>query len=135
VLDLTLGAHRVRVARAGYVAEDRRVVVTAAQPTQSVTVQLKPPAASGVAEARTPAGPSTVTTDAFTEAALSVDSRPRGARVFIDGRLVGTTPVSIPRVSGGEHAIRLERDGYRRWSSSIRIAAGEPGRVTASLEK
>jgi hypothetical protein len=135
VLDLTLGAHRVRVTRAGYVAEDRRVVVTAERPTQSVTVQLKPPAGAGVAEARTPAGPSPVTTGAFTEAALSVDSRPRGAKVFIDGRLVGTTPVSIPHLSGGEHAIRLERDGYRRWSSSIRIAAGEPGRVTASLEK
>ena len=70
-----------------------------------------------------------------TETALSVDSRPGGARVFVDGKLIGTTPISVPQVGAGAHAIRLERDGYRRWSSSIRMIAGEPNRVTASLEK
>jgi hypothetical protein len=38
-------------------------------------------------------------------------------------------------VSAGEHAIRIERDGYRRWSSSVRIVAAEQNRVTASLER
>jgi hypothetical protein len=45
------------------------------------------------------------------------------------------TPISVPQVGGGAHAIRLERDGYRRWSSSIRMVAGERNRVTASLDK
>jgi serine/threonine protein kinase len=67
--------------------------------------------------------------------ALHVESRPDGARVFLDGRLIGTTPMSIPGISAGEHAIRLERDGYRRWSSSIRIVSAEQNRVTASLER
>ena len=66
---------------------------------------------------------------------LNVDSRPTGAHVFLDGRLIGTTPLAVPSVPAGEHAIRLERDGYRRWSSSIRIVAAEQNRVTASLER
>jgi hypothetical protein len=66
---------------------------------------------------------------------LNVDSRPDGARVFLDGKQVGTTPLAITSVSAGEHAIRLERDGYRRWSSSVRIVASEQNRVTASLER
>jgi hypothetical protein len=66
---------------------------------------------------------------------LTVDSRPTGARVFLDGRLVGTTPLTIAAVPAGEHAIRLERDGYRRWSSSVRVVAAEQNRVTASLER
>jgi hypothetical protein len=66
---------------------------------------------------------------------LSVDSRPDGARVFLDGREVGRTPLEVATVSAGEHAIRLERDGYRRWSSAIRVVASERTRVTASLER
>jgi serine/threonine protein kinase len=67
--------------------------------------------------------------------ALLVESRPEGAKVFLDGRLIGSTPLSMPGIPAGEHAIRLERDGYRRWSSSIRIVASEQNRVTASLER
>jgi PEGA domain-containing protein len=66
---------------------------------------------------------------------LHVESRPGGAQVFLDGRLIGATPLSVPSVAAGEHVIRLERDGYRRWSSSVRIVAAEQNRVTASLER
>jgi hypothetical protein len=135
VLDLAKGAHRLHVVHAGYAAEDRRIVVTAARSTQSVTFELKRPAAIAPAAAKTPAASGPPTPGTLTGAALSVDSRPGGARVFIDGKLVGTTPVSVPQVGAGAHAIRLERDGYHRWSSSIRIVAGEPNRVTASLDK
>jgi hypothetical protein len=55
--------------------------------------------------------------------------------VYIDGRLVGTTPLQAPAVSAGEHAIRLERDGYRRWTSAVRVVSNEQNRVTASLER
>jgi hypothetical protein len=135
VRDLARGAHRLRVARAGYVSEDRSIVVTAARPAQSVTVELKRPLDTAGTAARTPVPATPGSLGTFAGAALSVDSRPGGASVFIDGKLVGATPMVMPRVGAGEHAIRLERDGYQRWLSSIRIVAGEPGRVTASLEK
>ena len=67
--------------------------------------------------------------------ALTVDSRPAGAKAFLDGKLVGSTPLSLQTVAAGEHAIRLEREGYRRWSSTIRVVASEQNRVTASLER
>jgi len=126
---------------------------TRAQSTS--TPQASRPSPNRVADRRaaasrsTPARPTDRTTDrrAATSAAagsgtvgrfvghLSVDSRPDGARVFLDGRPVGTTPLEMPTVGAGEHAIRLEREGYRRWSSSIRIVASEKTRVTASLER
>jgi hypothetical protein len=65
--------------------------------------------------------------------ALVVESRPSGARVFIDNKLVGTTPLSLAAITAGEHALRLESEGYRRWMSQVRIEPGERGRVTASL--
>jgi serine/threonine-protein kinase len=66
---------------------------------------------------------------------LSVESRPAGAHVFVDGKAVGTTPLALPSVAVGDHAIRLERDGYRTWSSSIKVVTTELNRVTASLER
>jgi hypothetical protein len=41
----------------------------------------------------------------------------------------------LQAVRAGEHAIRMEREGYRNWSSSVRVVASERNRVTASLEK
>jgi serine/threonine protein kinase len=127
IKDLARGAHRVRLVREGYATEERRVLLNAAHPEQAIAVELT----------RTrPAAP-TATRGVATSFAgsLSVDSRPIGAKVFVDGKLVGSTPFVMPEVGAGEHAIRIEHDGYQRWSSSVRVVSGERARVTASLEK
>ncbi len=66
---------------------------------------------------------------------LIVESRPIGAAVYVDGRLAGRTPLQLTDVAAGSHVVRLEHDGYRRWSSAVRVVSGERNRVTASLEK
>ncbi|MCU1383684.1 MAG: hypothetical protein JWL71_2381 [Acidobacteria bacterium] len=129
VRDLARGAHRVRITRDGYAPEERRVVISTARPAQSITVPL----ARTNAPARS--APVAAAPAARFTGGLAVDSRPAGAKVFMDGTLVGTTPVSLPLVPAGSHAIRLEHDGYRRWSSSVRVVASEQNRVTASLER
>ena len=134
------GSHRLRITHDGYVTDERRVVISASRPSQSMTIALvraraEPgrgahsgaPAGRGTQAPAEPAAGFTGT--------LSVDSRPTGAKVFVDGKLVGTTPMSLPSVPAGSHAIRLEHDGYRHWSSSVRVVANEPNRVTASLER
>ena len=133
---LSPGGHRVRVVRQGYAAAERRVVITPSRPSQSLTIELERSggaAARGAETARPPAAPAG-STGRFT-GALSVVSRPPGATVYMDGKLVGTTPLSLPSVSAGSHAIRVEYDGYRRWTSAIRVVASQPNRITASLER
>jgi PEGA domain len=68
-------------------------------------------------------------------ATLLVDSRPAGANVFLDGRLIGTTPLSLPNVAAGDHAVRIELTGYNRWTASVSLDGGERRRVAASLER
>lgn len=46
------------------------------------------------------------------KASLRILSTPPGARVFVDGALKGTTPVTLP-VPLGVHRVRLSRPGYR----------------------
>jgi len=132
IRDLARGAHRVRVERDGYVAHDRRVVITAARPAQSFSVAL-----ARAAGARTSSAPERAPSPAAASGvgALAVESRPPGANIFLDGRLVGKTPLTMPKLPAGEHAVRLERDGYRPWSSITMISDGERTRVTASLER
>ncbi len=130
VRDLANGAHRVKITHDGFVPQERRVVVSAAQPSQTTTIALVPVRPATTARAQTAAPAASRSTGA-----LAVDSRPTGAKVFLDGKLVGTTPMALPSVRAGSHAIRLEHDGYRHWSSSVRIVASEQNRVTASLER
>jgi hypothetical protein len=66
---------------------------------------------------------------------LSVTSRPMGARVSIDGRLVGETPILVRDVTPGEHHIELtlDRDAYTRWSSPVVVTAGHEEKLLAVL--
>jgi serine/threonine protein kinase len=123
--DLAPGTHRVHVAHGGYTPVERRVAITHAHPAQSMTVPLE----------RERAKPTTPASLGQFTGTLSIDSRPTGAKVYLDGKLIGTTPLARSSVSAGEHAVRLEYDGYHRWTSSVRIVAGEQNRVTASLER
>ena len=134
VRHLTRGAHRVRVLRDGFLTEERSVTITSARPAQSLTIALARSRAAA-AGGRPSTSVATPGTTRALPGALSVDSRPSGANVFIDEKLAGTTPISLAEVAAGTHAVRLEREGYRRWSSSVRVTAGERNRVTASLEK
>jgi len=138
VRDLARGPHQVRVTRDGYAAQERRVVLSSSRPAQSVNVSMvrtpvpTPPRSAAAAPASSPASAPTTGRAA---GALAVDSRPTGARVFLDGKPIGTTPLMVPSVPAGDHAVRLELDGYRPWTSSVRMVPAESNRVTASLER
>ena len=133
---LAFGTHQVRVTRDGYVAEERRVAITAGRPAQSITVPLAPTrTASAVGSSDSTPAPSTPATLGRFVGKLAIDSRPPGAKVYVDGKLVGNTPLALGEVRAGEHVVRIEQDGYRRWSSSVRVVAAEQNKVTASLER
>jgi serine/threonine protein kinase len=66
---------------------------------------------------------------------LVVESRPTGATVLLDGREVGTTPLTLPSVNAGSHAVKVELAGYSNWSSAVQVTTGQRNRVTASLER
>lgn len=121
VRDLPLGAHTLQVARPGYVPRDERVTLTRTAPSQTVAVQLE----AGVDTANPSAS----------RGSVFVDSRPRGARVTIDGRVAGVTPVQIPEVSPGKHAISIELTGYRTISTDVVVTPKTPSKLAVTLEQ
>jgi serine/threonine-protein kinase len=137
VRDISFGAHHVRVSRDGYVTLDRRVVVTAARPAGSMDFELVREKASTPEPRRAPAAvaPPPAASTPTGPGPLRVESRPAGASVYLDGRLVGVTPLALPSVPAGEHNVRLQLDGYQSWTSLVQVLSTEANRVTASLER
>lgn len=57
------------------------------------------------------------------DGAHTIRSVPSGARIELDGRAEGVTPVTV-RLATGIHHLRLERLGYRPWSGPLPIDGG-----------
>lgn len=58
------------------------------------------------------------------EATLSVKCNVSGAKVLLDNRNLGTTPLSDTEVSPGDHSIRVEKDGYEPYRKRLSLDAG-----------
>jgi hypothetical protein len=131
--DLPFGTYAVRVVQPGYlpVREDVRLDARSAEHTFSPRLTRDAGAAAAPTPSRPAAEPSA---PVATTGSLFVDSRPRGARVYVDGRSVGQTPLSLPEMSVGSHQVRIEMAGKQPWSSTAMVRAGAMARVTGSLE-
>ena len=64
---------------------------------------------------------------------LQVNSQPRGARIFLNGKYVGQTPMLMRALPAGSRAVGLRLDGYAPWSRGVRIVANEITTVVAKL--
>lgn len=136
---LARGTHVVRIAHQGYLTAQRRVRIGATQTAQSIEVALEATRPARPAAASVPAPDQTSGLPADARGAkvgsLMVDSRPAGARVFVDGKMVGTTPMLLDAVAAGDHTVRLELDGFSPWTAASKVAGGERTRVSGSLEQ
>jgi hypothetical protein len=126
--NVPLGSHTVRVTRPGYAPQEQTVVLTAEEPSAGLQFTLRPgggAAASGTAQA--PAVKSVLT--------VLIESTPPGARIRIDGRDLGPTPLMVRQLRPGTHTLELRMPGYKPWSSRLTVAAGDRRQVAATLER
>jgi PEGA domain len=107
---------------------------SSAKPSRPLTKKRTP------ADEHAPAAVRDVTREEGTEnrrggllGTLVVASQPRGARVTVDGIPRGKAPVSIARLRAGNRLVRLEMDGYQRWSWSVYISPDRPTRLNVDL--
>ncbi len=87
VRDLPFGTYNVTVSRDGYRTQVQRVTLSRQQPARDITVDLAPTAAAASTTATT--------------GSVYIDTRPTGAQVTMDGRVVGTAPMRIPNLTPG----------------------------------
>jgi len=128
VKDLSLGPHTIEVARPGYVPRSERITLSAGRAAQTVALTLRAGRAAGA--------PSTAKgAPASSLGSIYVDSRPRGARVMIDGRFVGVSPLRVPALRAGDYTVQLDLSGHLPFSTKVALKASEQARVTATLEE
>jgi hypothetical protein len=146
---LKFGDYSVRVVLRGFTVGREDVALSQSQPSSNVAIRLQREAAaaapppppvrpaprSGAPVRNAEAPPARPALGSAFTGSVFVDSRPQGARIVIDGKMVGTTPARIPEVTIGSHVVRLELAEHRAWTVATRVAAGEETRVTGSLER
>jgi PKD domain-containing protein/PEGA domain-containing protein len=66
-------------------------------------------------------------------AALAVASDPSGATVYVDGQFVGATPVSVERLSAGDHRVRIVKTGFLENGRIVRVTTGKKSTVDVKL--
>ncbi len=66
--------------------------------------------------------------------AIKVVSLPAGAEVYMDGAMVGLTPLTLAEVSKGRRRVMVRRAGHRNWETSVEVIPGEAVEVRADLQ-
>ena len=131
-LNRPFGTYVVRVVEKGYQVALEKVQLSAKSPRQTMTVTLRPtPGATRAPAAAKPAPESA----AARTGEIYVDSRPQGARVLVDGKLQGVTPLRLTKQAVGSHDVRLELEDHEPWTATTQVTAGATARVSGSLER
>jgi hypothetical protein len=63
--------------------------------------------------------------DSESTGVLSIVSDPPGAVAYVDGRVVGQTPIDAPRLAAGDHRVRLVKEGYLENGRIVTVARGQ----------
>jgi hypothetical protein len=60
-----------------------------------------------------------------TSGAISINTTPAGAEVWIDNEMKGASPAVISGLSPGTHALMLRKTGYQNISTTFIIESGQ----------
>jgi TonB family protein len=111
--DLALGRYEVRVEREGFEAQARSVTLSEGAADGTVRFVLARPAPL--------------------QGEADIVSVPAGASVSVDGRPVGTTPLTGLKLKAGKRRLEVSLDGHEPWTDTVSVAAGQTGRVEVRL--
>jgi len=68
-------------------------------------------------------------------ATLKITSEPSGVTVKINGKVSGTTPLTIKDQWPGEYSVSLEKEGFLNWSSQLNVKAKSEIQLKALMQK
>ena len=112
------GTHRVRVESEGYTPYETSLDVVAGE-TRGVQTTLQSTQPQQPEQQLGQAG---------------FDSTPSGAEVYVDGQLVGTTPMTNVSLAAGEHQARFVLDGVGEDTLNFTVRAGSYQNVSGVLQ-
>lgn len=118
-LHIAPGSHTVRLTLDGYKDYTGTVTVVNGQVT----------ALSPVLEKIT----GSLATSSPATGSLQITTAPDGAVVTVDGAAKGTTPLTVPGLATGSHAVRLTKAGYTDYAGTLTLAGGKTTLLNITL--
>ena len=81
--------------------------------------------------------PQTITLQAPTPilGEADINSTPAMADIYIDGKKMGQTPQMVSDLLIGQHQVRISKQGFSDYNSTLTVKEGETSVLTAKLEK
>ena len=64
---------------------------------------------------------------------VTIKSKPTNAKIYLDGKEVGNTPVTLKPVRG-IHEVEVRMDGYDTWRENVDVQADKEKTLTAALQ-
>ncbi len=108
-LNLTPGTHSIKLTKQDY--QDYTTTITL-NPGESKTISVTLTPAFGY---------------------LSVDSSPAGAKVYVDGSYIGDTPIENYKLSIGQHSLKITKQGYQDYTTTIILNPGDSKTLNIEL--
>jgi|GEM_PF-2717229 len=68
-------------------------------------------------------------------AGLNISTQPTGAEVYLDGQLMGTTPLTKEEIIAGRHVLTMRQTGYELWTSTIMLPPWDTTRIQENLDR
>ena len=105
------GKHTVEIRRNGYISVQRTISVKSQETfyVRDVTLEIKP-------------------------GSISIVSKPSGAKITINGKHYGDTPLKMSNLKPGSFAIQLEKTGYDPVTQNVELPPGENLELMLNLD-
>lgn len=110
--NIKMGQHTIKVTKKDYYNYSEMVQVKA-NTTTYVSARLEPVPRTG---------------------SIYINSTPSNAKAYLDGAYRGRTPLTISNLEVGEYQIRISKDGYYDWYSTVQVKQNITTQVFAQLE-
>ncbi|MCI4463725.1 MAG: serine/threonine protein kinase [Caldisericum sp.] len=101
------GTHTIKLTKEGYLDSNATIDIKEKESkTLSYTLKEK-----------------TSTTTAEKDIPVSISSNPAGAKVYIDGKEIGATPIANYSMKAGTYTLKLIKDGYKEFSQTLTLSS------------
>jgi hypothetical protein len=64
---------------------------------------------------------------------IVVSTTPSNTEIYLDGKYMGTSPMTIPNVVQGKHTVLLKKEGYNEISTSVAVTADSESYLSKTL--
>jgi serine/threonine-protein kinase len=131
-IPLTPDRYSLNINKKDHHSIDTTVVLTDGdQLDLSFSLQSSQPEETLIEKEKKPVSRSTRSAPVF--ASLSVQAEPANAEVWINGKMKGTSPLSLKRLGPGNYQIEVRKENYQPYQQRLKLKAGNNQLVSAKL--